>query len=183
MAKAVDPEQILLATREVLATSGSRRLSLSDVAKAAGVSRPTLYKWFPTKDALLEEFSQYEQRKYDAGLAAAVQGLAGDARLDAILRFVVEFQQTYSLRDLVDVEPEHVLRQMARALPVLRRRLVPMFEGAEAEAVAAIVVRIALSHALLPDDDPDELLRELRVAAGIAHLAQPATRRRLRAAR
>lgn len=183
MAQAVDPEQILLAAREVLATSGSRRLSLSDVARAAGVSRPTLYKWFPTKDALLKEFSDYEQRTFDEGLVAATHGLAGDERLDAMLRFIVEFQHTYSLRALVDVEPEHVLRQMARALPILTRRLVPVLEGDDAEAVAAIVVRIALSHALLPADDPAEFLRELRVAAGIGHLSQTPTRRRLRAAR
>ena len=79
------------------------------MAATAGVSRPTLYRWFPSKEALLEAFGVYEQQKYDAGIAAAVAGLEGEARLDAILRFIVEFQHTYSLRRIVDVEPEHVV--------------------------------------------------------------------------
>src|SRR5262245_50757372 len=90
-------DRILEATLDVLGRSGPRKLSLSDVAAAAGVSRPTLYRWFPTKEALLEAFGRYEQRKYDAGIAAAVEGLEGEARLDAVLRFIVDFQHSYSL--------------------------------------------------------------------------------------
>ena len=58
-------ERILEATLDVLARSGPRKLSLSDVAEAAGVSRPTLYRWFPSKEELLDAFGRYEQRKYD----------------------------------------------------------------------------------------------------------------------
>jgi AcrR family transcriptional regulator len=164
-------ERILEATFEVLVRTGPRRLALSEVATAAGVSRPTLYRWFPTKDDLLDAFGKWEQRKYDAGIAAAVEGLDGDARLDAVLRYIVEFQHSYSLRHLVEVEPEHVLRQMARVLPVMQQRLRAHFPGPDGGAQAAVVTRIALSHALLPDDDPAQFLRELRVAAGLAPLA------------
>ena len=122
-------ERILEATLEVLARSGTRRLSLSDVAATAGVSRPTLYRWFASKEALLEAFGVYEQQKYDAGIADAVAGLEGEARLDAILRFIVEFQHTYSLRRIVDVEPEHVVYQMTRVMPIMRDRLLPAFPG------------------------------------------------------
>ena len=38
--------RILRATAEVLGRSGQGKLSLSDVASQAGVSRPTLYRWF-----------------------------------------------------------------------------------------------------------------------------------------
>ena len=122
-------ERILEATVEVLARSGTRRLSLSDVAATAGVSRPTLYRWFVSKETLLEAFGVYEQQKYDAGIADAVAGLDGEARLDAILRFIVEFQHTYSLRRIVDVEPEHVVYQMNRVMPIMRDRLLPAFPG------------------------------------------------------
>ena len=116
-------ERLLEATVEVLARSGVRKLSLSDVAATAGVSRPTLYRWFPSKEALLEAFGVYEQQKYDVGIAEAVAGLDGEARLNAVLRFIVEFQHTYSLRRIVDVEPEHVVRQMTRVMPIMRDRL------------------------------------------------------------
>jgi AcrR family transcriptional regulator len=160
-------DRILEATAEVLARSGSRKLSLSSVATAAGVSRPTLYYWFPSKEALLEAFGRYEQQKYDAGIATAVAGLDGDERLDAVLRFIVDFQHSYSLRRMVEVEPEHVVHQMSRVLPIMRARLRQHFAGTDGATVASVVTRIALSHALLPDDDPGMFYAELRHAAGL----------------
>ena len=146
---------------------GDSKLSLSDVAATAGVSRPTLYRWFVSKETLLEAFGVYEQQKYDAGIADAVAGLDGEARLDAILRFIVEFQHTYSLRRIVDVEPEHVVYQMNRVMPIMRDRLRPHFPGPDGLIVANVVTRIALSHALIPDDHPDLFYAELRHAAGL----------------
>lgn len=160
-------ERILEATLEVLARSGPRKLSLSEVAAAAAVSRPTLYRWFPSKKALLDAFGRYEQRKYDDGIAEAVAGLTGDARLEAVLRFIVAFQHDYSLRRLVEVEPEHVVQQMTRVLPIMRERLRVHFPGRNGLTIASVVTRIALSHALIPDDDPALFLAELRHAAGL----------------
>src|SRR5262245_4940339 len=135
-------ERILEATLEVLARSGPRKLSLSDVAAAAGVSRPTLYRWFPSKEALLDAFGRYEQHKYDAGIAAAIVGLEGEARLDAVLRHIVDFQYSYSLRRVVDVEPEHVVQQMTRVLPIMRDRLLPLFPGRDGRTTASVVTRV-----------------------------------------
>ena len=42
--------RILVATAEVLGRSGQTKLSLSEVALQAGVSRPTLYRWFADKE-------------------------------------------------------------------------------------------------------------------------------------
>ena len=176
-------ERLLWATSDVLARSGTRKLSLSDVAAATGVSRPTLYRWFPSKEALLEAFGVYEQEKYDAGIAQAISGLEGDARLDAILRFIVEFQHTYSLRRIVDVEPEHVVHQMTRIMPIMRDRLLPHFAGPDGRVIATVVTRIALSHALIPDDDPELFYAELRHAAGLESNHTNTTRHRHRPAR
>jgi AcrR family transcriptional regulator len=161
-------ERILVATLEVLGRAGPTKLSLSDVASAAGVSRPTLYRWFSSKEELLEAFGLFEQARYDAGVATATAGLHGAARLDAVLRFIVEFQHTYSLRRVVDIEPEHVLFQMRRMLPITRERLLPYFPGPDGFTHASVVTRVALSHYLLPDDDPELFLAELRHAARLA---------------
>jgi len=175
---ATTSERILDATLEVLARSGARRLSLSDVAATAGVSRPTLYRWFPSKEDLLEAFGHYEQQRYDTGIAQAVAGLDGDARLEAVLRFIVEFQHSYSLRRIVDVEPEHVVHQMTRVMPIMRDRLLAHFPGPDGRVVASVVTRIALSHALIPDDDPALFYAELRHAAGIKPTHTSPARRR-----
>jgi AcrR family transcriptional regulator len=160
-------ERILDATLEVLGRSGPRRLSLSAVAAAAGVSRPTLYRWFESKEALLKAFGAHEQAAFDAGIAAVIAGRAKTDRLAAVLRFIVDFQRSSSLSRMVEVEPEYVLDQMARALPITRKRLLPYFSGPNGFTIATVVTRIALSHMLLPDDDTDLFLAELRSAAGL----------------
>ena len=43
--------RIMAAAVEVLSRSGQTKLSLSDVAAQAGISRPTLYRWFASKDS------------------------------------------------------------------------------------------------------------------------------------
>src|ERR1700744_3829834 len=95
-AHTVDAEQstrrrILAATFVVLARDGRRRLQLSDVAAQAKVSRPTLYRYFGSKEGLLDAFGLYEQDNFDAGIATAIAGLSGDDRLDVALRIVFEF--------------------------------------------------------------------------------------------
>ncbi len=176
-------KRLLEATFEVLSRAGPSKLSMSAVATTAGVSRVTLYRWFPSKEALLEAFGVYEQQKYDAGMAEAIYGLDGDARLKAVLRFIVEFQHTYSLRHIVDVEPEHVVHQMTRVMPIMRDRLLPHFPGPDGPVVATVVTRIALSHAFIPDDDPELFYAELRHAAGLKSNETNTARRRHRPTR
>ena len=45
----------------------ARKLQLSEVAAEAKVSRPTLYRYFASKEGLLEAFGLYEQDNFDAG--------------------------------------------------------------------------------------------------------------------
>jgi AcrR family transcriptional regulator len=176
-------KRLLEATFEVLSQAGPRKLSMSAVAATAGVSRVTLYRWYPSKESLLQAFGVYEQEKYDAGMAEAVAGLNDDARLEAVLRFIVEFQHTYSLRRIVDVEPEHVVHQMTRVMPTMRDRLLPHFSGPDGRVVATVVTRIALSHALIPDEEPELFYAELRHAAGLKLNHTNTARRRHRPAR
>lgn len=166
--------RILAATFVVLARDGRRKLQLSDVAAEAGVSRPTLYRHFGSKDGLLDAFGLYEQDNFDAGIAAAMSGLSGSSRLDAALRFVVEFQSTYSLGSLAETEPEHVLYQMKRALPIMHERIARIIPGEESDIAASAVVRIAMSHYVIGGGTPEQFLAELRHAAGLT-----APRRRL----
>src|SRR5258705_12906055 len=87
-------QRILAATAEVLGSSGQTKLSLSEVALQAGVSRPTLYRWFASKDELLAAFGRYERDMFDSGISRATAGLRGNEKLDAALRFIVSYQQS-----------------------------------------------------------------------------------------
>ena len=67
-------DRILAATAEVLGRNGMSKLSLSEVALQAGVSRPTLYRWFASKEELLDAFGAWERRKFDNGVNQATAG-------------------------------------------------------------------------------------------------------------
>jgi AcrR family transcriptional regulator len=170
--------RILAATFVVLARDGRRRLQLSDVAAEADVSRPTLYRHFGSKEGLLEAFGLYEQDNFDAGIAVAMAGRSGVDRLDAALRFVVDFQSTYSLGSLADIEPEHVLQQLKRVLPIIHERIARIIPSEDSELAAAAVVRIAVCHYVIGGGSPEQFLAELRHAAGL----NPSRRRLRRAA-
>src|SRR6185436_4498604 len=81
-------DAILAATRRVIAERGPEKFTMSAIAAAAGVSRPTLYRWFPTKDDLLEALTAYEGNLFDARLREVIAAQRSPAtRLDAALRF------------------------------------------------------------------------------------------------
>ncbi|MGV9673825.1 TetR/AcrR family transcriptional regulator [Nocardia sp. NPDC003482] len=160
--------RILRATFEVLGRKGYDKLNLSDVAAQAKISRPTLYRLFSSKAELLTAFGAYEQANIENGLRAAAEGHTGVARLDAVLRFIVEFQESYSLSRMVHVEPDHVLAQIERVIPIMRAHLEPLVPQGDPVIVAGTIVRLAISHYLVGGDDKADALAQLRHAAGIS---------------
>ena len=160
--------RILEAAVEVMSRSGQSKLSLSDVAVQAGISRPTLYRWFASKDELLTAVGVYEQCKFDEGIGRATAGLEGVERLDAALKFIVDFQHAHSLGRMIEVEPAHVVSQMGQVLPVMRERLQRLLPGKNGAVAAATAIRVAASHYMVTSDDKDQLLAQLRHAVGIA---------------
>ncbi len=159
--------RILAATAEVLGRSGQTKLSLSEVALQAGVSRPTLYRWFSSKQELLDGFGRYERDMFDTGISQATAGLRGTEKLDAALRFIVAYQQSYSGVRLIDIEPEVVIAQLAQVIPVMRARLLRLLSGPNATVKAATAIRVAVAHYIVRSDDGDQFLAQLRHAVGI----------------
>lgn len=159
--------RILAATAEVLGRAGITKLSLSEVALQAGVSRPTLYRWFASKELLLDAFGEWERHNYEEGMSRATAGLRGTERLDAALRFIVDYQHSYSGVRMIDVEPGHVIGQVARVIPVMRARLEKLLPGPRGAAAAATAIRVAVSHYVVRSDDDEQFLDQLRHAVGI----------------
>lgn len=162
-------ERILRAAFKVLSRHGYAKLSLSDVAAQAGISRPTLYKFFSSKDDLLAAFSVFELQLLREDLARAINGQTGRGRLDALLQFLIDFYGSYQMRGLIEIEPGLVLDQMTRAMPELIALVAPPLEGqvADPEAVAMALVRLSVCHYLVPGYDQGRLLDQLRLAAGV----------------
>ncbi len=164
-------ERLLAATAQVLGRNGRTKLSLSEVAGQAGVSRPTLYRWFASKRELLDAFVVWERQYYERAVAEATAGLPECERLDAALRVIVEYQQSYPGLRMIDIEPQHVIKRLTRVIPLMRQRLERLAPGPDPGLAVATAVRVAISHYLVRSDDDDDFLEQLRHAARVKHFS------------
>jgi AcrR family transcriptional regulator len=164
-------ERILAATAEVLGRHGMTKLSLSEVASQAGVSRPTLYRWFASKRDLLDAFVVWERQYYERAVTAATADLPPCERLDAALRVIVDYQQSYPGLRMIDIEPEQVIKRLARVIPLMRQRLEKLATGNDPGLAVSTAVRVAVSHYLVRSDDCEDFLAQLRHAARVRHHA------------
>lgn len=146
-------ERILAATAEMLGRHGMTKLSLSQVALQAGVSRPTLYRWFASKKELLDAFVVWER------------SLPVSDKVDAAVRIIAEYQQSYPGLRMVDIEPANVISRLSQILPLMRARLERLMPGQDGTVAAATAVRVAVSHYLVRSDDGPEFLTQFRHAA------------------
>ena len=170
-------DRILDAARRLIFRTGARKLSLSDVATLAGVSRPTVYRYFVSKEELIDALGKHEVRRFDAAMETAVSGVAGVARLEAAVDVVATFVEEQPPGRVLDLEPGFAHEQMAQALPMMTEALLVVLQRCAREdglgwAVAprdlgGAIARTALSHYMFPDPDPAAARRQIRAAAGL----------------
>jgi AcrR family transcriptional regulator len=103
--------RILDATLEQAELVGIRRTTMEDVARRSGVGRATLYRRFPTKDALIDALVLAEARRYLDGSAQARSRAATlEDRLVYGTVFTVTFLREHTLlKKLLRTEPETIL--------------------------------------------------------------------------
>lgn len=79
--------RILNATWKLLEKSGGKPVKLSDIARAAGVSRQAIYLHFVTRADLMKEAARHvdEMKDIDERLAASRRAADGEERLDAFV--------------------------------------------------------------------------------------------------
>jgi AcrR family transcriptional regulator len=174
-------DAILDATRRVIAERGPEKFTMSAIAAAAGVSRPTLYRWFPTKDALLTALTAYEEELFDSRLEAVIAAQRSPGRrLDAALRFLVTYLDGRMGPDPIGVDPRFAIQSLANSLQPHTASFVRLlgnaFETVPAvrlrhlsrEQAAEMFLRVAYSHYLIPNPAPEVLLANLRSFAGMS---------------
>ena len=85
-------EEILAAAVKLFASEGVHAVSTRQIAQAVGVSQPTLYAYFPTKDAILDEACQMAFAQLGARVRQAVaQAAAGENEMAVIGREYIRF--------------------------------------------------------------------------------------------
>ncbi|MBC8364513.1 MAG: TetR/AcrR family transcriptional regulator [Actinobacteria bacterium] len=180
MGESASSEAVLAAAMRAIAERGPEKLTMSAVAKSAGLSRPTLYRWFPTKADLLLALGKYAEEQFDAGLRTLVEERREPAdRLDAALRYLVSYLDEAMGSDPIGVDLAFALKSLAASLDphveALARLLgdslaqVPAVRSGalSPEGAAELFLRLAYSHYLLPHEDSETLLANLQALAGI----------------
>lgn len=98
---------ILDAAQRIFEQYGARRANVEDVARAAGISRSTLYRAFPNKEALLEAVLFRQLTSFLAELDQVSSGLdPADAVVECFTRGIGLTREIPLLSRLVESEPE-----------------------------------------------------------------------------
>src|SRR6202162_1344587 len=149
-------ERILEIAKESFTRSGAN-ISLDDVAKQAGIGPGTLYRHFPTRDALLEAVYRTEVEK----LAAAEREFARTMPpIEALRAWMLLFVDYIATKQII-----------APALNSLVGGPCKVFAASGAQitgAIHALVERAVSSGDIRPDLDPLDLLRAL---VGVSNVA------------
>jgi AcrR family transcriptional regulator len=154
--------------------------SLADVARAAGISRTTLHKLYPTRHALLVALAEEALTLLESTYAEALQPGTADADpVDQLRRLVVDLvplgpRIQYLLRERsLDVEPDLAARVEALDLPVnalirqlqqagrVRRDVSDEWVVASLNALIYVAWELVAMGRLAPVDAPDLVLRTL----------------------
>lgn len=149
-------ERILEVAKEAFTHSGANA-SLDDIAKEAGVGPGTLYRHFPTRDALIEAVYHTEVAK----LAAAERRFAESMP-------PVEALRAWMLLFIDHVAAKHLI---APALNTLVGGASKLYESSRSEiqgAIRALVKRAIKSGDIRRDLDPFDLLRALIGVSNVA---------------
>src|ERR1700731_942994 len=149
-------ERILEVAKEAFARSGAST-SLDDVAKQAGVGAGTLYRHFPTREALLEAVYRTEVEKLAAAERKLAQALSPVEALRAWMLLFVDYIATKQI--------------IAPALNTLVGGPSKVYEASGAQitrAIRALVKRAIKNGDIRRDLEPFDLLRAL---IGVSHVA------------
>jgi AcrR family transcriptional regulator len=149
-------ERILEVAKEAFTRSGAN-ISLDDVAKQAGVGAGTLYRHFPTRDALLEAVYRTDVER----LAAAEEEFAKTMEpVEALRAWMLLFVDYIAAKQLIAPALNTIVGPSAK----LYETSTELIRG----AITALVARAIESGDIRSDVDAFDLLRAL---VGVSNVA------------
>lgn len=182
---------LLDAAREQLGERPWAEVRMADVARAAGVSRQTLYKEFGSRGELAQALVLRETERFLSDVEEAVVARRDDpvgalagafevflvgAADDPVVRSILgEGEADAELLPLVTTQGRPVLEYASDGLAAVLAREWPQLGDGDAHLLAECVVRLAISHAALPSGTAPE------TSASVARLLGPFAERVLSA--
>ncbi|MUM19236.1 helix-turn-helix transcriptional regulator [Mycobacterium sp. CBMA271] len=135
-------DALLDAARTEFERHGMRRANMDAIARRAGVSRRTLYRRFPTKEALFEQLIEAESVAIFGQLAVAAQGQDAQGAIvecfTLAMRLITESQLASTI---IENEPELVIGLNT-----------PSGDKAIVRASALVATSLRHSGVTMPDD-------------------------------
>ena len=161
-------EKILAAAVNQAEEFGLRRFTIDDVARRVGVSRVTIYRYFPRKDQLVEAVLLRELRKFlkDIDEAVAPYDTLEERLVEGFVFALTSLREHRLLNRLLRTEPElllpHLTLKGGRVLAASREFIagfahreaddgrLPLTD-ADIDGVSELLARAVLSFVLTPE--------------------------------
>jgi AcrR family transcriptional regulator len=175
-------ESLLDAARRLLEDRPWAQITMSDVARAAGLSRQTLYKELGTRDEFAQQFVIREGARFLDAVERAIEGHLDDPRAaveaglevflstaseDSLVKLLLEDDGTGGMLPLVTTQSGPVLLWASARLGDAMRAGWPHACERDIELLADTFVRLAISYVTMPRASPAE------TAAAAAELLAP----------
>jgi AcrR family transcriptional regulator len=167
-------ERILTAALGLIGRRGVRRLGMREIAEAAGVSRGTLYRYFPSKDHVLAAAADYDARRFSEGLDHVLAATrTPEERIAAFMAYSFDFIRSHPCRPLFESESGFVMGYLLDHLPALRAELLLRLGDAldavpavaagvlGREQLADVIVRLFASSWIIPESDDASLVQSV----------------------
>ena len=167
-------ERILTAALGLIGRRGVRRLGMQEIAEAAGVSRGTLYRYFPSKDHVLTAAADFDERRFSIGLDEVLAAAgAPEEQIGAFMAYAFDFIRSHPCRPLFESESGFVMSYLLDHLPSLRAELVLRLGDAldtvpavaagtlDREQLVDVIVRLFAASWIIPESDDASLVHSV----------------------
>jgi AcrR family transcriptional regulator len=164
-------ERILDGAIRAVARHGLSKLGMGDVSASAGVSRGTLYRYFPSREDLLDGVAAREVERFMEAVLAAVHAVpTGEERLRVVLEIATkQLREHAALQRLIESDPGFVLESLRERFPAVRSQirdmLAPVLKETRSARARTLtddqlvewLTRFLISMYLFPPTDPGDL--------------------------
>jgi AcrR family transcriptional regulator len=169
------------AARDELQQRSWADITMADIARAAGVSRQTLYKEFGSRDdfsaafviregeRFLDAVEQAVREHFDdpsAAVAAALEVFLVTAGEDPLMRILLSDDGTGGMLPLVTTQSMPVVTWASARIAAVMRDGWPHASEHDAQLLAETLVRLAISYVTVPKGTPQATARDAAALLG-----------------
>jgi AcrR family transcriptional regulator len=160
--------RILDAAFQAVSRHGLSRFTMDDVARAAALSRQSVYRYFASKDDLVLALVEREEESFIDGVRAEFETHGNlEEAMAAAIAFCLRAAREHPLLDrLLETEPEVLLPYLTtRGAPIIERARAALEQIARdrpdirpdlVRRTADLTARAIVSYTLTPSEDPPE---------------------------